>query len=317
MNEVPFFSVIIPVYNKLPHLERSIFSVLNQSYKNFELILIDDASTDGSSEKLMEFNDPKISLFKRSTPGPGGYTARNLGITMAQYPWICFLDADDEWSLELLAVIKDVIVANKDIECLTWGWYNIDVNKIDLDITSKLYKNSPYLRFSIIDFFNQRNTLWTGAVAMKKELLIRAGCFPENGYTRGGDVDTWIRCLWHSKANMWINRTLSFYYLDSVNMVTKLVQRDTNHAFSPFVNGLLNGSNDKKLISAIRNFQNKRIYSTIRGQYIDRHPPDYKLMKKMNYSSDYLLLIGKLMYNRVKYLCKYSIHSIAGKVNRT
>lgn len=69
-NEVKF-SVVIPVYNKLPHLERSIQSVLNQSHQNFELLLVDDASTDGSSEKLLEFKDERIRLLKRTTPGAG------------------------------------------------------------------------------------------------------------------------------------------------------------------------------------------------------------------------------------------------------
>src|SRR5699024_9409054 len=112
------FSVIIPVHNKLPHLERSIYSVLNQSFRNFELLLIDDASTDGSSEKLEEFNDPRIRMFKREKPGPGGYAARNLGIENAKYDWICFLDADDEWNLDYLMNIHDVITNNPDVELI-------------------------------------------------------------------------------------------------------------------------------------------------------------------------------------------------------
>ena len=91
-----FFSVIIPVGNKAPHLDRSINSVLNQSFKDFELILIDDATTDGSAAKLAGFTDYRIRLLKRSQPGPGGYAARNLGIKESRTNWIAFLDADDE-----------------------------------------------------------------------------------------------------------------------------------------------------------------------------------------------------------------------------
>jgi glycosyltransferase involved in cell wall biosynthesis len=316
MNEAPYFSVVIPVHNKLPHLERSINSVLNQSYKNFEILLIDDASTDGSSEKLLSFTDPKISLYKRSAPGPGGYAARNLGIKHSKYEWTCFLDADDEWKPELLSTITEYIVENANIECITWGWFNVSAKSKLLDITSRINSRHSHLYFTLIEFFNQKHTLWTGAVAFKKDLLLRSGCFPEVGYKRGGDVDTWIRCLWNSKGNMWINKTLSYYYLDSVNMVTKLIKRETLYFFSPFLTKLLTESNDRLLIKAIKSFQNERIYSTIRGQIIDRHPTDYQLIRRMNYSSDSVKLVFKLIYNRFKYSFKHFLGSLF-RVNKT
>src|SRR5690606_23125546 len=96
------FSVIMPVYNKAPHLRRSIKSVLAQSYTGFELIIINDASTDSSYDVLTSFNDPRIRLFNRDRPGPGGYAARNLGIEASSFEWISFLDADDEWEPDYL-----------------------------------------------------------------------------------------------------------------------------------------------------------------------------------------------------------------------
>src|SRR5690606_7754713 len=96
------FSVIIPVHNKAPHLNRSINSVLNQTFLEFELILINDASTDGSMKILESYSDPRIRLLERSTPGPGGYAARNLGIQTAKFKWISFLDADDAWEIDYL-----------------------------------------------------------------------------------------------------------------------------------------------------------------------------------------------------------------------
>ena len=303
MSTLPYFSVIIPVHNKLPHLERSIHSVLQQTYPNFEVILIDDASTDGSSEKLMEFSHPKLSLYHRSVPGPGGYAARNLGIGKAKYEWVAFLDADDEWKPELLQTVHDTIMAHQEqeLECVTWGWYSIDASSKILDTTSRKNYQDSFRHFSILDFFNHQHILWTGAVTFKKDLIVRAGLFPESGFRRGGDVDTWIRCLWYSKGNIWINQVLSCYYLDAVNMVTRQVQRDTTFLFTPFVKGLIQYSGDQELIAAIRRFQNRRIYSIIRGQFIDRHKPDYALIRKMNYSNGYFLLLGKLVYNRLKY----------------
>ena len=70
-NVIRFISVVIPVYNKGPHIQRSISSVLSQTYKNFELILINDASTDNSLAEIKEFHDSRIRFFERTEPGPG------------------------------------------------------------------------------------------------------------------------------------------------------------------------------------------------------------------------------------------------------
>jgi glycosyltransferase involved in cell wall biosynthesis len=293
------FSVIIPVHNKLPHLERSINSVLNQTYPELELIIVDDASTDGSGEKLKEFTDSRIRLFHRSEPGPGGYLARNLGIDKADSDWICFLDADDEWAPELLGILKDTIMQNPEAASLSWGYYHVSGDAKKLDKTSSLNKNDEYKHFNLVDLFRQRHTLWTGAVAFRKELLVRAGKFPTSGYRRGGDVDTWIRCLALSEKNIWINKPLSNYYLDAVNMVTRSVKRESQYIFSPFVMDLLKRSNDRELRKAIRNFQNQRIYSILRGQMIDGQQPDFLLIRKMNVSSLGVLLLAKLMARKL------------------
>src|SRR4051812_4022993 len=136
MKTKPFFSVIIPVHNKLPHLDRSINSVLNQTYLNFELLLIDDASTDGSEHEILKYVDPRVRLFRRSRPGAGGYAARNLGIKKAIYEWVCFLDADDEWDISLLETLKHTIEEHAEVECVTWGWRNEKENRSWPDVTS-------------------------------------------------------------------------------------------------------------------------------------------------------------------------------------
>src|SRR3546814_2960808 len=75
----PRFSVIMPLYNKAPHVAASINSVLAQSLSPHELIIIDDCSSDGGRDIAAAVRDPRIRLFERKSPGPGGYAARNLG----------------------------------------------------------------------------------------------------------------------------------------------------------------------------------------------------------------------------------------------
>ena len=90
------FSVVIPLYNKRNSLKACIESVLNQSYKDFELIVVDDGSTDGSKEIVREFEDKRIRLIEKKNGGVS--SARNLGVRSARNSWIAFLDGDDIWT---------------------------------------------------------------------------------------------------------------------------------------------------------------------------------------------------------------------------
>lgn len=89
-----FISVIIPLYNKEKIVERSVKSVLNQSFQDFELIIVNDGSTDNSVEVVKSINNPRIILIEQENGGPS--KARNIGVKRAKGEWILFLDADDE-----------------------------------------------------------------------------------------------------------------------------------------------------------------------------------------------------------------------------
>src|SRR5690606_4193725 len=106
---MPHISVIVPAYNKGPHINRCIQSVLDQSYSDYELIIVYDQSSDDTLEEIEKFTDSRIRLFKRDKPGPGGYAARDLGIGEGRGDWLAFLDADDEWYPDHLDNLVSVI----------------------------------------------------------------------------------------------------------------------------------------------------------------------------------------------------------------
>lgn len=89
------FSVVITVYNKAPFIAETLESVLAQTYEVFEIVIVNDGSSDDSEEEIMKFKDPRIRYFKQENQGAGA--ARNAAIKKAKYPYIALLDADDYW----------------------------------------------------------------------------------------------------------------------------------------------------------------------------------------------------------------------------
>lgn len=99
------FSVIVPLYNKSHTIERCIGSILAQSFEDFEVVVIDDGSTDGSATHLREFSDdPRIRILEQKNQGVS--VARNNGVRAAKHPFVAFLDADDEWQPDFLKTIS-------------------------------------------------------------------------------------------------------------------------------------------------------------------------------------------------------------------
>src|SRR5438067_1214020 len=98
----PLFSVIVPTYNRAYVLWRALLSVLAQTEPRWELLVVDDGSTDDTSRLLEEFRDPRIRVV--TTPNRGPSAARNQGAQLAQARYLAYLDSDNTWRPEFLAV---------------------------------------------------------------------------------------------------------------------------------------------------------------------------------------------------------------------
>jgi glycosyltransferase involved in cell wall biosynthesis len=102
------FSIIIPLYNKASYIRKAVESVAEQTYKDWELVVVDDGSTDGSGNIVKAINDNRIRLVRQDNAGVSA--ARNRGVAESSAPYICFLDADDWWEptfLEKMAVLVE------------------------------------------------------------------------------------------------------------------------------------------------------------------------------------------------------------------
>ncbi|WNO54515.1 glycosyltransferase family 2 protein [Stakelama saccharophila] len=220
----PAFSVVVPLYNKGPHVLATLTSILAQSCPPAEVIVVDDGSTDGGDERVAAIDHPAVRLLRRSPPGPGGYAARNLAIEAATSDWIAFCDADDLWAPDHLKSIQATIGAfdgrigcvfarTEIVEAQGRRPYRMDETLIPA--------RTPLTRSDIVRAWirTERCPLWTGATAMRRDLAIEAGLFPAGRARRGGDKDLWLRAVWRTRS-AYTGRTTAEFHQNTVNRVT-------------------------------------------------------------------------------------------------
>jgi len=162
------------IYNKGNFLNRSVASVLNQEYKEFELICVDGGSTDHSLEVLELFSDSRLIIYPQDNLGISA--AKNFGVSASKYDLITFIDADDEWDSNFLSEIIFLYKTYPDCSAFITSYY--------LDYGS--YKNKVLVdnledHGILPDYFARRLTGWgvhTSSVALKRSVFKRVGGFP-------------------------------------------------------------------------------------------------------------------------------------------
>ncbi|MBS1533910.1 MAG: glycosyltransferase family 2 protein [Bacteroidetes bacterium] len=206
---MPFFSVIIPVYNKAAFIENTIKSVLEQGFDNFELILINDGSTDESEKVIQQFSDPRIRYYFKKNEGVS--SARNFGIELSTAPYIAFLDADDYWYPDFLAQMKRAIELHPQHQIFSAAYENEIPGKI-FPATYSIAKTGAY---QIVDYFEasmKTSVLWTSSAVFDKKVFEQVGVF-DTQIKSGQDTDLWMRLGFHySIVFMW--KILARYIYD-------------------------------------------------------------------------------------------------------
>ena len=125
---MPHFSVIIPLYNKAPYVRKAVESVVGQTHEDWELVIVDNGSTDGSSDVVASISDPRIQTVRlEDNIGPGA--ARNRGVAESTAQWICFLDADDWWEPTFLEEMAGLIERHPDAGIYGTGYYIVKNGK--------------------------------------------------------------------------------------------------------------------------------------------------------------------------------------------
>lgn len=127
----PLFSIIVPVYNVKNYVGLTISSILHQTFTDFELIVIDDGSTDGSGELLDEIvnGDSRVRVFHQSNSGVSA--ARNLGLNEAEGEWIVFVDGDDALKANALQLLSEIIIKHPAVDLIGYGFEKVQRISID------------------------------------------------------------------------------------------------------------------------------------------------------------------------------------------
>lgn len=184
------FSIIVPVYNKEQFLLKTIERVLNQKHSHFELLLLNDGSTDGSQKVINTFEDSRIKKF--NTQNIGAAAARNFLMEKATHDYIAFLDADDLWEENHLEEMSRLIVKypnNKVFATNTIKTVGKAVihRKYSIDIHNKTDLVTDFFKASFLECI-----MITSATAMHKEVFENIGNYNVN-IKSGQDIDLYIR----------------------------------------------------------------------------------------------------------------------------
>ncbi|WP_051350466.1 glycosyltransferase family 2 protein [Dyadobacter alkalitolerans] len=201
------FSVIIPLYNKASHIEKAVDSVLRQTFQDFELIIIDDGSTDGGVSKLGRYEDSRLRIIRQSNFGVS--ISRNIGVSNARFSLVAFLDADDWWDERFLEEMDQLIAKFPEAAMYGSAYY---VVKNGTHKPAQIGLEAGF-EAGYIDYFQvYSRTFWVpincSFVVLRKSVFEdESGFKPELKF--GEDLDLWIRIALKHKTG-YVNKYLAY-----------------------------------------------------------------------------------------------------------
>jgi len=255
--KTPLISVIIPTYNRMQYICETIDSVLEQTYKNIEIIVVDDGSIDNTKDVLSRYGS-KISYIYQNNAGPSA--ARNNGIKQSNGELLAFLDSDDIWLQQKLEKQLELIQQSPDIGLVSCGSYDIDSsgNIIGEPFIQRNYKSRELLVKALI----LRNVVGGGSFPLiRRECFDKLGLFSED-IIICEDRDMWIRIAKRYEIKF-IEEPLIKYRIHETNL-NKDVTRIKNSTRK-----LIERNVDKKH-SLLKRKAYSCLYITLAWEYMDR-----------------------------------------------
>ena len=213
MNKV---SVVIPAYNKAELTVKSVESVLNQTYKNIEIIVIDDGSTDNTRQRLSTYAEKIKYVYKKNG---GACSARNLGIRLSTGEYIGLLDCDDSYLPNKIELSVDFLEKHSDFGLVHNAAFFVD-EKDTILRTFSHYK-SQHIGW-IAKRLIARNFICNSTVVVRKSCFEKVGLFDESIFT-SADWDMWLRLVEQYKVG-YINMPLTLYRISGSYILNHIEQ---------------------------------------------------------------------------------------------
>lgn len=215
----------MPLYNKAPYVRKAMESVVDQTYGDWELIVVDDGSTDGGGDVAAAIADPRIRIVRQDNSGVGA--ARNHGVALAAAPYVAFLDADDWWEPTFLAEMAGLTERYPDAGIYgTSYWIVKNGRKRVAPIGVDEGFTEGEINYCRVYAKTLCMPLCTGSVCLRRDVFDEAGGFKTH-LKLGEDFDLWIRIALKHKAVL-LNKPLFSY-----NQDVDVTWRGTHHLREP------------------------------------------------------------------------------------
>ena len=214
---MPVFSIVIPTFNRAEKVSRALKSVLNQSFSDFEVLVMDDGSTDNTAEVVEKFSDSRIKYeWGKNFGGPAA--PRNRGWKLAQGKYIAFLDSDDWWvSTKLEESLK---VLDQGFDLVYHDLYIVKKN--DQKYFFKKVHSRKFKSPVFNDLLNYGNGIFNSSVVVRKDKLDAVGGLSEDpDFIASEDFDLWLRIAKVTDKFKWIPKTLGYYWMGGGNISSK------------------------------------------------------------------------------------------------
>lgn len=198
---MPRFSIIVPLFNKAPYVKKALDSIISQTFKDWELIIVDDGSTDSSAAICEEYlstlytihHTPFENIRIISQPNSGVAAARNNGVAASHGEFVCFLDADDWWEPTFLEKMDHLITDYPDAGLYATNFVYYKPGKTHVEHTNL---TTGYINYPEVYARTGSMPVWTGAACMPRKVFDEMGGFPV-GIKLGEDFLLWAKTALH------------------------------------------------------------------------------------------------------------------------
>jgi glycosyltransferase involved in cell wall biosynthesis len=308
-------SVIIPLYNKEHEIKRTLDSILSQTFQNFEIIIVDDQSSDDGPAIVKSYDDRRISLIEQDHQGVS-YT-RNHGVDLATSDFIAFIDADDEWMPNHLETITRLIKKYPEAGIYTTSWKKQTPNG-KLEWADYKYIPSPPWEGILPDYFKSGalgdSPVWTSVVVIPKKIFLEIGGFSD--YWRGQDLDLFGKiALKYPVAFSW--EFGAVYHMEASNRTcNKKVPMDYQDPFIKTARAaIMKGEHSPEFINSLNEYVSiLEIWRAIRNIRAGHSDTAQIILKQCNTKWHYGLKVKLLLMTKIPYPLYLFIRDIRRKM---